>query len=125
MNKSRTGLADLISYKQLNFAGFLSESKRRENYNGGPLGPCLTQTCVRQSDLGTIKHTPMVNHPLSLLNLTINNTFSCGKCEKLMLVQQLVPGTTTGSCTLPGGAVLSIFRSVVWVTLSVIKAAFK
>ena len=61
----------------------------------------MTQTCVRQSDLGTTKHTPMVSHPLALLNLTINTTFSCGKCEKLMVVQQLVPGTKTSSFTLP------------------------
>ena len=60
----------------------------------------MTQTCVRQSDLGATKHTPMVRYPLVLLNPTINTTFSCGKFEKLMVVQQLVPGTTTGSFTL-------------------------
>ena len=66
-----------------------------------PIGPCLTQTCVRHSDLGTSKHTPMVSHPLWFLNPTINNTFSCGKCEKLRVVQPLVPGTTTGTFTSP------------------------
>ena len=60
----------------------------------------MTQTCVRQSDLGATKHTPMVRYPLVLLNPTINTKFSCGKCEKLMVVQQLVPGTKTGSFTL-------------------------
>ena len=42
----------------------------------------------------------MVRYPLVLLNPTINTKFSCGKCEKLMVVQQLVPGTKTGSFTL-------------------------
>ena len=42
----------------------------------------------------------MVRYPLVLLNPTINTTFSCGKFEKLMVVQQLVPGTKTGSFTL-------------------------
>ena len=60
----------------------------------------MTQTCVRQSDLGATKHTPMVRHPLVLLNPTINTKFSCGKCEKVMVVQQLVPGTKTSSFTL-------------------------
>ena len=44
--------------------------------------------------------TPMVSDPLAFLNPTINTTFSCGKYEKLMVVQQLVPGTTTSSFTL-------------------------
>ena len=60
----------------------------------------MTQTCVRQLDLGATKHTPMVRFPLVLLNPTINTKFSCGKCEKLMVVQQLVPGTKTGYFTL-------------------------
>ena len=60
----------------------------------------MTQTCVRQLDLGATKHTPMVRYPLVLLNPTINTTFSCGKFEKLIVVQQLVPGTKIGSFTL-------------------------
>ena len=100
MNRRFTDLADLISEKHPNFALFLGESQKRENYYRAPLGACLTQTCVRQSDLGATKHTPMVRHPLVLLNPAINTKFSCGKCEKLMVVQQLVPGTKTGSFTL-------------------------
>ena len=100
MKRRFTGLADLISKKHPNFALFLGESQKRENYYRGPLGACLTQTCVRQLDLGATKHAPMVRHPLVLLNPTINTKFSCGKCEKLMVVQQLVPGTKTGSFTL-------------------------
>ena len=107
MNRSFTGLADLIFDKQPNFACFLSESKEREIYYRGPLGACLTQTCVRLSDLGATKHTPMVSHPLALLNPTIHTKFSCGKCEKLMVVQQLVPGTKTSSFTLRGYAAVS------------------
>ena len=100
MNRSFTGLAHLVSDKHPNFACFLSESKKRKSYYRGPLGACLTQTCVRQSDLGATKHTPMVRHPLALLNPTIYTKFSCGKCEKLRVVQQLVPGTKTSSFTL-------------------------
>ena len=99
MKRSSTGLADLTSNKHPTFAGFLGRSKKRENCYRGPLGACLTQTCVRQSDLGATKHTQMVRYPLVLLNPTINTKFSCGKCEKLMAVQQLVPGTKTGSFT--------------------------
>ena len=93
MNASLTGPVDLISYKHPNFASFLSESKRSEHYYRGPLAASLTQTCVRQSDLGTTKHTPMVSHPLTFLIPTTNTMFSCGKFEKLMVVQQLVLGT--------------------------------
>ena len=100
MKRSFTGLADLISNKHPNFARFLGGSKKRENCCRGPLGASLTQSCVRQSDLVATKHTPMVRYPLVLLNPTINTTFSCGEFEKLMVVQQLVPGTKTGSFTL-------------------------
>ena len=62
----------------------------------------MTQTCVRQSDLGTTKHTSGISQPLAVRNPTINTTFSCGNCEKLMVVQQLVPGTKTSCFSLHG-----------------------